>query len=402
MNVETDRAHVNDGPPAFQAYVVTMVTNLIKVVMSLAIATLNVALTDVVEQQRFRAMLHKMRKFDATGKPDVFSTGYVLQSHLSLTKSIEVFENPDVLRAENDDMIVLCLVLIGKEGQSLSKHEIDTAHSFTIDGGVIVRSSDQILPLFAFPGRERRKSNSLKNLRIEIEKTFCGSFGSPSPSLDGTSGTLDDSSTDSKRTPNTSDRVQRLDVMCDRHDKRCAKHFGNRRFAIIVCMFMSKNPNLEDPNVCQEVAKAIIDIIRPEGRFLAKTKRNTWRDIGNELAVRWVSLILKTAVQHALEGDKTGPSSTDAQAGSSSGSASQGERLEGATEDSADMDDEDSNAMNTQADNAGREQGNSSEPTAPNELGGEDMMEDEDVADMEDGDAVGELKRDVDKFNLND
>mmetsp|Transcript_3979 Transcript_3979/g.6806 ORF Transcript_3979/g.6806 Transcript_3979/m.6806 type:complete len:220 (-) Transcript_3979:52-711(-) len=118
-------------------------------------------------------------------------------------------------------------------------------------------------------------------------------------------------------------RVGTWDVLCDRYDERCMDHVGNRRFAILVCMFMTKGQDLFDVSIRIRIARAIIHTIHTTsanptsttgddgddgdqkscrryrgGRFLAKTKRNTWKEIDETLAIKWISLILKTAAHN--------------------------------------------------------------------------------------------------------
>jgi len=91
-------------------------------------------------------------------------------------------------------------------------------------------------------------------------------------------------------------RIQPYDVLCDRNDERAPKHYGNRKFALVVSAYTTKHKNLHITEKRANVAKAIVQTVRrcePGGRFLAKTKHGTWKDIGDRLAVRWVGLILK-------------------------------------------------------------------------------------------------------------
>mmetsp|Transcript_30575 Transcript_30575/g.70468 ORF Transcript_30575/g.70468 Transcript_30575/m.70468 type:complete len:211 (+) Transcript_30575:101-733(+) len=95
-------------------------------------------------------------------------------------------------------------------------------------------------------------------------------------------------------------RIQLHDVLCDRNDKMAPVHYGNHRFALLVtACIMRCNDDLHVAENRKRVAWIIIQVVRncnPGGRFLAKTKYGTWKDIGDKLAIRWVGLILKKSI----------------------------------------------------------------------------------------------------------
>jgi len=299
-----------------------MVTKLSRVAIESSISDSGIRpLLNVLEEKRMREACTCLREFEKKGKPDDFTTGFALEPHVGIDGSVEVVD--DVLNLhEGSDPIVLCAVLLGNRGECLAFDDIDTALSETKNGGIVLRSGTQLLPLLKLPAHEKGKVEQIAALRRKIESTLSGSFGTPAhetnfpgwkvppplPSHSSDYSSITKGVAASRRTTgNCLDRVQIWDVMCDRRDVRCANHFGNRRFAIIVCMHMAKNQDLLNVDVRVRVARSIIHTIRngrPGGRFLAKTKRNTWKDIGDNLALRWVSLILKTAAINAIEAKK--------------------------------------------------------------------------------------------------
>jgi len=93
-------------------------------------------------------------------------------------------------------------------------------------------------------------------------------------------------------------RVQAFDIFCDRNDESAPGHYGNRKLGLVVSTCTKRYSNLHIPKERAKVARIIVQTVRncePGGRFLAKTKRGTWKDIGDRLAVRWVGLVIKKA-----------------------------------------------------------------------------------------------------------
>ena len=86
--------------------------------------------------------------------------------------------------------------------------------------------------------------------------------------------------------------------MCDKNDPMCDNHFGNRRLALVVCVYLSyQDPTLKKSR--QQVAEEIVDMIRyghteHQGRFLEKTSRGEWKEISvYDRTVQWVRGVLK-------------------------------------------------------------------------------------------------------------
>mmetsp|Transcript_22666 Transcript_22666/g.38537 ORF Transcript_22666/g.38537 Transcript_22666/m.38537 type:complete len:186 (-) Transcript_22666:182-739(-) len=111
-------------------------------------------------------------------------------------------------------------------------------------------------------------------------------------------------------------RVQKMDVICNLRDARCARHPGNQRLAIVTSRCMATyqaTHDFLDPRDRVQVARDVVQTIRGSSnnnnqdnnaRFLARTKRNTFRDIGDRLALRFVSLIIRRAAERALHADE--------------------------------------------------------------------------------------------------
>jgi len=97
-------------------------------------------------------------------------------------------------------------------------------------------------------------------------------------------------------------RVQRFDVLCS-SDPSHVVHTGNTYLQDVAEGYLTENPAVRI-NMTEERVTASVHIIgairNHKGRFLAKTKRGTWKDVGNQLALRWVSLYLKR--QYGEEG----------------------------------------------------------------------------------------------------
>ena len=94
------------------------------------------------------------------------------------------------------------------------------------------------------------------------------------------------------------EKVRLCDVMCDKNDPMCDNHFGNRRLALVVCVYLSyQDPTLKKSR--QQVAEEIVDMIRyghteHQGRFLEKTSRGEWKEISvYNRTVQWVRGVLK-------------------------------------------------------------------------------------------------------------
>uniref|UniRef100_A0A7S1DAZ9 DUF6824 domain-containing protein n=1 Tax=Cyclophora tenuis TaxID=216820 RepID=A0A7S1DAZ9_CYCTE len=101
-------------------------------------------------------------------------------------------------------------------------------------------------------------------------------------------------------------KIQRTDVLCN-NQMPYARHTGNHLYALIVAKYINGHPPVVEVKERVKAALNIIKTVRQEhhGRFLAKTKRGTWKDIGDKLAVKWISLHFKR-----INDKKTTPVST--------------------------------------------------------------------------------------------
>eukprot|EP00541_Cyclophora_tenuis_P018344 CAMPEP_0116563188 /NCGR_PEP_ID=MMETSP0397-20121206/12588_1 /TAXON_ID=216820 /ORGANISM="Cyclophora tenuis, Strain ECT3854" /LENGTH=133 /DNA_ID=CAMNT_0004089591 /DNA_START=131 /DNA_END=532 /DNA_ORIENTATION=- len=95
-------------------------------------------------------------------------------------------------------------------------------------------------------------------------------------------------------------RICSNDVLCSTIP-RYVNHVGNQDYALAVAAYLLRHPRINLARVDERVAASrdIVGIIRyRRGRFLAKTRRGTWKEIGDELALRWVSRQLRRMVEH--------------------------------------------------------------------------------------------------------
>mmetsp|Transcript_16742 Transcript_16742/g.28386 ORF Transcript_16742/g.28386 Transcript_16742/m.28386 type:complete len:331 (-) Transcript_16742:597-1589(-) len=233
-------------------------------------------------------------------------TGFLLHDETKLKSRIQVVKDPHVLRVDDNESIAFCVTLPGRTTEQTLDHDssADSAQLMTNVDGYTLRSANQLLPLVSFRRNGMEKVYEIREIVVaKMEKILA-----KLPQIDAA--TVDNSS----HPPPDPKQVQPWDVMCDRYDPRCAEHFGNRRFAIIVCMFMTKDQDLFDVSVRIRVARAIIHTIHngePGGRFLAKTRRSTWKEIDDTLAIKWISLILKTAAAQAAKANESNKNPKD-------------------------------------------------------------------------------------------
>ena len=94
-------------------------------------------------------------------------------------------------------------------------------------------------------------------------------------------------------------RVSAFDVICDPTEERAYIQAGNKRFGIVVCMFLCKDYDMKNVSVRVQVCRAILATIkgdqRQQARFLARTSLGRWAVIDDVLAIKWISLVLKRA-----------------------------------------------------------------------------------------------------------
>ena len=94
--------------------------------------------------------------------------------------------------------------------------------------------------------------------------------------------------------PNWS-RWQPNDVLCS-YETRFSSFVGNQSLNIVVKDFLHSHPQY-DMGITQDravVSEKIVKIIHQRnGRFLARTKQGSWKEICPDLALRWLSLYIK-------------------------------------------------------------------------------------------------------------
>ena len=99
--------------------------------------------------------------------------------------------------------------------------------------------------------------------------------------------------------------VNHRDVVCNTRDERCAQHLGNRYLAVLVAeAFAQREDGLEglrdDVQLRRSIAGSITRNIHDMGgRFLGKTVRGTYKQLGESLSIRWVSHIISRAADQA-------------------------------------------------------------------------------------------------------
>ena len=261
-------------------------------------------LRGAINVQRLDATIKCSLEFQARGKPYHTSLAYIRKEDHDAHRNVPILEDPTFLdvNVNDNDVFVLCAILPGTIGMSLSNTAVDTASAVAQNGGYIIRDNKQIFPLMEIRARHMKdKRERVIILQKHVLDTVNGFFGVLRPGGDAEETTTGEA----KAKPAVQhDTVQIWDVACDRTDERCANHFGNRRFAVITCIFMAKNFDLLRQDVRRRVAAQVVRIIEegnPFGRFLGKTTRGTWKQLDQDLAVRWVSSILKTAAENAEE-----------------------------------------------------------------------------------------------------
>mmetsp|Transcript_9916 Transcript_9916/g.22891 ORF Transcript_9916/g.22891 Transcript_9916/m.22891 type:complete len:286 (-) Transcript_9916:15-872(-) len=200
---------------------------------------------------------------------------------------VRVFKEPRRENLEEGEKGILCAILPGAAGEMFDEADID---SVLRDGTYSLKRRSQCLHLVQFPSEFGTNLVVMQELQDKIQIGVDQIFGGMN-SDSNTNATIP-----STRPLSDPSRIQPYDVLCDRNDERAPKHYGNRKFALVVSAYTTKHKNLHITEKRANVAKAIVQTVRrcePGGRFLAKTKHGTWKDIGDRLAVRWVGLILK-------------------------------------------------------------------------------------------------------------
>lgn len=104
----------------------------------------------------------------------------------------------------------------------------------------------------------------------------------------------------------TSTRIRAIDILCSREQHHML-HRGNRDFEVTMSAFLLHHPDidLESRPERDAASQEIVRVVRQrDGRFLAKTRRGTWKDVGDEWAARWVAMDLRR-MANTLEDDTT-------------------------------------------------------------------------------------------------
>lgn len=222
-------------------FLYSMATGLMKAMANLTSCTLS-RRTDRKSQERFDRC---MSLFGEHALPDLFATGYILWSQFLAADRVEVFDGTECLSVGIGDTVVLCLVLVGKEGKNLSEPDIDS----------VLRSTDQVLPLVELPSRlqESGTTSYWASFRSDFEDILRQGDDSSSSSQDA----IDQPR--STGAPMTFARVHKWDsILCRRHDDTPSTYVEKRRFAISVAVFMAQHPNLWNANERVAIGKAII------------------------------------------------------------------------------------------------------------------------------------------------
>ena len=263
-------------------------------------------LRGAINVHRLDATIKCSLKFQARGKPYHTSLAYIRKEDHDVHRNVPILEDPTFLdvNVNNNDVFVLCAILPGTVGKSLSDTTVDTARALALNRGYTIRDKKQVFPLMEILARHMKdKRERVLTLQKQVLDTVNGLFGELRPGGDAEDTTAGE--TKAKAKPAVQhDNVQIWDVACDRTDERCADHFGNRRFAVIVCIFMAKNFDLLRQDVRHRVAAQVLRIIEegnPSGRFLRKTARGTWKHLSQDSVIEGISSFLKTAAEDAEE-----------------------------------------------------------------------------------------------------
>jgi len=251
-------------------------------------------LVNVMDSSRLEETVACHQSFRLAGKPGSATTGYVYRGRNGVSPpppknraGVCLFEEPHKENFQYGEKGIVCAILPGTTGEMFNEAEIDSVlHQ---DGTYSLKRRSQCLELVQFP-TEILRTTTMQELREKIQMGLNQIFGDSNMLL----------IVPSTRPLTDPSQIQAYDVLCDRNDERAPKHYGNRKFALVVAASKSKYKNLRMfPEKRADVAKTIVQTIRkcePGGRFLAKTKSGTWKDIGDGLAVRWVGLILEKTV----------------------------------------------------------------------------------------------------------
>ena len=85
--------------------------------------------------------------FEDSGKPHFTTLAYIHKDDMNTNDCIPSFEDPASFPINENKTVVLCVVLPGRIGESMTDPNVDTSRSSTVRGAHTIRSSKQVLPL---------------------------------------------------------------------------------------------------------------------------------------------------------------------------------------------------------------------------------------------------------------
>ena len=239
-----------------------------------------------------------------------WTVAYVSVDDLDVVNNIHVQTDPRKIRPtghssnKGDHKIVACAAVLGETGPSLAGNDGSTCDTAVLSGPAygeyILRDASQLMPLIQF---SLNSSELLYKIYGKLVKLLTDVLRRrPTPRLIHAS-SMGLSNKAGEYNPR---KVHNYDVICDPTDPRGPNHYGNKRFGIVICMILSKDYNMKDVSVRVRVGWSVIRTIKDGdphgGRFLARTSKGLWREVSDELAIKWISLVLKRA---ALALEKT-------------------------------------------------------------------------------------------------
>ena len=236
-----------------------------------------------------------------------WTVAYVSVDDLDVVNNIHVQTDPRKIRPtghssnKGDHKIVACAAVLGETGPSLAGNDGSTCDTAVLSGPAygeyILRNSSQLMPLIQFSLNSTELLYKIYGKLVKLLTDILHFH--PTPRLIHAS-SMGLSNKAGQYNPR---KVHSYDVICDQTDRN---HYGNKRFGIVICMFLAKDYNMKDVSVRVRVGSSVIRTIKDGdphgGRFLARTTKGSWREVSDELAIKWISLILKRA---ALALEKT-------------------------------------------------------------------------------------------------
>ena len=160
-----------------------------------------------------------------------------------------------------DELFVdVCFGMIGKLG-SMADGDTDTQPSASKNGGFFFRRSSQVFPMLRF---RQDRLEDFSTIRDKVERAVSDIFQSRPSTISSVLMALPNG----RRSSYNPRKVQKWDVICDRTDPRTPNHFGNKRFSIVVCMYLIKDYDMKNVAVRVRVSRSIILTIH-EGKHRA-------------------------------------------------------------------------------------------------------------------------------------